>query len=65
CLPHSRPPCGLLTGFTNSPVRDFDPLENLVPFVPVAHAGHTQVMMMTYPSGYATYHKSLCLIKET
>jgi hypothetical protein len=27
CLLHSKPPCDLLTGFTNSPVRDLHPLE--------------------------------------
>ena len=41
CIPHGKPACGLLTGFTNSPVGDLHPLEYLTTFgslpMPGAH----------------------------
>ncbi len=42
CLDHSKPACNLLTGFTNSPVRDLHPLEYWYLSIPCAHAGRTQ-----------------------
>jgi hypothetical protein len=41
-MDHSKPPCDLLTGFTNSPVRDFHSLEYSAAFATFTHAGRTQ-----------------------
>ena len=42
CMPRDKPHCDLLTGFTNSPVRDFHSLEYFGIFDTNAHAGRTQ-----------------------
>ncbi|RDV10715.1 hypothetical protein DXT99_25970 [Pontibacter diazotrophicus] len=45
CIPHGKPACGLLIGFTNLPIRDMHPLDNLSIFLlkyNSCHAGHTQ-----------------------
>ena len=34
CMGYPKPPCRLLTGFTNSPVRDLHPLDNSHIFLP-------------------------------
>lgn len=48
-MPLDKSPCGLLAGFTNSPVRDLQPLEYLTDFATFAHAGRTH-HIKTIPS---------------
>ncbi|KAA5538731.1 hypothetical protein F0145_25655 [Adhaeribacter rhizoryzae] len=47
CLGHPKPACSLLIGFTNLPIRDLHPLDNLSIFQRKyysRHAGRTHVL---------------------